>query len=242
MGSYTRIGIVLPAKDPGPSFEPHLASVLRHSTLRPGVEVVVVDDGSTGTGISGRVPIPASCLRHESNLGKGAALRTGFHHYLDSGFSDGDLIGFIDADGDIDASYVFTLADTIGSAAAAVGIPADSWSASPLRRLASIGFSTLVSVLMPTGVVRTQVGVKVFKAGFLRKYLGLCTQDGFLLDVELLAAAHHNGEEVVQIGVDFKTAASESTVRPRHVVQMAVGLSRLAVCTRRGRTLRITGR
>jgi len=62
----------------------------------PALDVLVVDDGSTdGTGRAAG-DAGAVVLRHETNLGKGAALRTGFDYAVSRGYDalvtmDGDL-------------------------------------------------------------------------------------------------------------------------------------------------------
>ena len=58
-------------------------------------EVVVVDDGSSD--LTGEIArrMGATVLRHETNRGKGAALRTGFLHALRSG---ADVVVTLDAD------------------------------------------------------------------------------------------------------------------------------------------------
>jgi Glycosyltransferases involved in cell wall biogenesis len=58
-------------------------------------EIIVVDDGSTdGTGaiVQGLADEMTRVLLHERNMGKGAALRTGFHH------ATGDIVIVQDAD------------------------------------------------------------------------------------------------------------------------------------------------
>ncbi|MCG2827967.1 glycosyltransferase [Methanothermobacter sp. K4] len=55
-------------------------------------EVIVVDDGSTDNTAGVAEAAGARVIRHASNRGKGAALRTGFKH------SSGEIVVFIDAD------------------------------------------------------------------------------------------------------------------------------------------------
>jgi glycosyltransferase involved in cell wall biosynthesis len=71
--------------------------------LEHGLRVVVVDDGSvdaTSAVVSG---LPVMQLRHERNLGKGAALKTGFAWAVASGY---DAVVTVDADGQHDASAI----------------------------------------------------------------------------------------------------------------------------------------
>jgi len=55
-------------------------------------EVLVVDDGSSDNTYEKAKMSGASIIRHTTNQGKGAALKTGFKH------SKGDIVVFIDAD------------------------------------------------------------------------------------------------------------------------------------------------
>lgn len=55
-------------------------------------EVIVVDDGSTDNTAGAAEDAGATVIRHTSNRGKGAALKTGFKH------SRGDIVVFVDAD------------------------------------------------------------------------------------------------------------------------------------------------
>ncbi|MFO0764732.1 MAG: glycosyltransferase family 2 protein [Patescibacteria group bacterium] len=59
-----------------------------------GAEILVVDDGSTDdtAAIAGAAINGTRCIRHRSNLGKGAAIKTGFHH------AQGEWVVMSDAD------------------------------------------------------------------------------------------------------------------------------------------------
>ena len=71
------LSILIPAYQAGPTVE----EVVRGArAAAPGVEIVVVDDGSTDdTGVAAEAA-GAVVLRHPRNQGKGAALQTGFAH------------------------------------------------------------------------------------------------------------------------------------------------------------------
>jgi glycosyltransferase involved in cell wall biosynthesis len=65
--------------------------------------VVVVDDGSVDDTVQAASEAGATVLRHRSNRGKGAALKTGFRYLADNGY-DGAIT--IDADGQHDPAEI----------------------------------------------------------------------------------------------------------------------------------------
>jgi len=71
--------------------------------LEHGLPVAVVDDGSTDDSAGLLAGLPVTLLRHRQNLGKGAALKTGFAWALESGF---DAVVTVDADGQHDVSAI----------------------------------------------------------------------------------------------------------------------------------------
>jgi glycosyltransferase involved in cell wall biosynthesis len=77
--------------------------------LRTGLPLLVVDDGSLDSTVERIGELPLSIIRHPQNLGKGMALRTGFHWALAQGF---DGVVTLDADGQHEAEAIPLLADT----------------------------------------------------------------------------------------------------------------------------------
>ncbi len=87
---------------PAYNAEKTILAVVREC-LQHGLPVAVVDDGSAD-GTAGMVAgLPVALLRHGQNLGKGAALKTGFAWAIASGF---DAVVTIDADGQHDVSAI----------------------------------------------------------------------------------------------------------------------------------------
>src|SRR5664280_55916 len=93
-----KIAAVIPAFNE----ENNIAAVVEG--VRPFVTAtVVVDDGSADNTVGAARAAGAIVIRHESNVGKGAALKTGFRYLMDSGY-DGAIA--IDADGQHDPAEI----------------------------------------------------------------------------------------------------------------------------------------
>ncbi|WP_243075493.1 glycosyltransferase family 2 protein [Microbacterium sp. SS28] len=113
--------VLIPAYEPGDAL-PLLVSELLDAD--PDVEIVVVDDGSGArfAGVfDGVRALGATVLAHETNLGKGAALKTGFAHAMRSHPAD-DIVT-ADADGQHTVADIVAVADEMRRDAAA-GSPA----------------------------------------------------------------------------------------------------------------------
>ena len=74
-----------------------------------GLPLLVINDGSTDGTVDSIAGTGATVLNHGRNLGKGAALRTGFNWALDNGF---DGVVTLDADGQHDPTAIGRLAAT----------------------------------------------------------------------------------------------------------------------------------
>ncbi len=84
MSETTKCGILIPAYEP----EDHL-SFLAKELSRTGLEVIVVNDGSTGKEVFSQLEdVPGiTVLTHLENRGKGAALKTGLAYMRERGFT-----------------------------------------------------------------------------------------------------------------------------------------------------------
>jgi glycosyltransferase involved in cell wall biosynthesis len=160
-------------------------------------EVLVVDDGSSDdTADVVEEEIPAHprlrLLRHETNKGYGAALRTGF---CAARF---ERVAFTDADCQFHLEDLARLLPLTRHAHVAVGYRLrrqDPWR----RRFLSRGYNLLVRNLFGTGVRDCDCALKVFHREVLPEILP--TTSGFFVNTEILARARRLGLAVAQAGV-----------------------------------------
>lgn len=232
-GSLT---VVLPTYRPGPGFVTHLRAVVDVARdISPTAQVVVVDDAcpeasgaaATALGLPG-----VEVLHHERNRGKGSALRTGF------AAATGDVVVFLDADGDIGAELVRTLASCARNGAAVVVAdkthPESHVEWSPARRLLTFGWGTLVQVRHGVPVADTQVGAKAFDGDLARRLARVSRVDGFAVDLELLVLAHRWGATFSTVPVTIARAGGSSVTLSAVLRMAAVGLRRVHAGEERG--------
>ncbi len=191
-------------------------------------DVIVVDDGSSdGTGESA-VEGGATVIHHRHNMGKGAALRTGFVACRARGFS---WILTLDADGQHDPAdapgFMRAAAQErwhiiVGSRMGAPGpMP---WVRLATNRLTSFVVSCLAGRLIPD----SQSGYRLISTDVLRRVPLRCT--AYDLETEILVKAARAGYTVGYVPIASKYGAHRSFIRPwRDTTRFAALALRLAV-------------
>jgi glycosyltransferase involved in cell wall biosynthesis len=160
-------------------------------------EILVVDDGSTdrtAERVTELVDIwpRVRLLTHSTNLGYGAALRTGFEA------AEYELVAFTDADGQFFLEDLELLVPLADDSPVVVGWRVDRedpWR----RRFLSWGYNLLARSLLGTGVRDCDCALKVFRREALA-YL-LPESRGFFVNSEMLCRARRFGWEVAEVGV-----------------------------------------
>jgi glycosyltransferase involved in cell wall biosynthesis len=214
--SPLRVLIVVPAWNE----EGSIASVVHelHSTLA-GMDVLVVDDGSTDQTVLRAREAGAVVARLPYNLGVGGAMRLGFRYAVER---DYDAVVQIDADGQHDPAFVPQLLDkitagadlVIGARFAGVG----EYQARGPRRWAMTVLSKVLSRLAGTRLTDTTSGmraasrplVELFATQYPVEYLGDT--------VETLAMAARRGFRIEQVPVAMRVRAAG---KPSHTVGKA---------------------
>lgn len=179
-------------------------------------EIIVVNDGSTDNTqqiiekING-IDIISYCR----NRGKGYALRKGIAQ------SKGQIIGFIDGDGEISPRLISRLYEEIrkGKADVVVG-KKQNLKKNMIRKLYSVGFRALCLVLFGLNI-DTQTGLKLFK----RKIKSIYVQnDSYLFDLELIIACKEKKMSIKEIPIQLSTVQKRSRIGVGQVMHMLAAL------------------
>ena len=168
--------------------------------------VLVVDDGSADNtagvaeGIDG-----VRLIRHETNKGYGAALKTGFSK------ANGDLIGFLDADGTYPPEYFPKLCEKAlnGNDLVIGSRLSGTESKMPLtRRIGNFFFASLLTILGRQKVSDSASGMRVFKRSILERIYPL--PDGLNLTPVMSTRAVHEGIQMAEVPIPYDERVGSS--------------------------------
>lgn len=169
-------------------------------------ELLIVDDGSRDrtAEIAGRIE-GVRLIRHPRNKGYGAALKTGFRE------AEGDLIGFLDADGTYPPEHFPQLCQkalngvdlVIGSRMAG----ADS-EMPVTRKVGNLFFATLLSLLSRQRVTDSASGMRVFKREVIERIYPL--PDGLNLTPVMSTRALHEGITIGEVPIPYSERVGRS--------------------------------
>lgn len=171
-----------------------------------GLELLVVDDGSGDETASIASDIEGvTLIQHERNKGYGAALKTGFHA------AQGDLIGFLDADGTYPPENFpeLCVAAMNGSDIVIGSRMAGANSQMPItRRVGNLFFANLLSLLGRQAVSDSASGMRVFKRDVLEVVSPL--PDGLNLTPVMSTRAVHEQIAIKEIPIPYSERVGSS--------------------------------
>jgi glycosyltransferase involved in cell wall biosynthesis len=198
---------VIPAKDAARTVGGVVAGLKR---AVPGIEVVVVDDGSTdGTAEAARAA-GAAVVRHPRNRGKGAALQSGFDESLRRGAS---RVVTLDADGQHEPEAASRLLAALDHADLVIGSRGGDRAGMPWIRKATNDVTTWwVSRLAGTRIEDSQSGYRAVRAPVLRAVRPRSRR--FEYESEFLIGAARAGFRIVPVPIPTLYNAPGSHIDP----------------------------
>jgi len=187
------------------SLIPPLVETVRALAERFAPAIVVVDDGSGPEYRDVFATVAAmpgvQVVRHATNLGKGAALKTGIDHALRV-FPG--LIGIVtaDADGQHRPEDIEAVARTLLSQPAALVLGCRAFGGGvPLRsRLGNIATRVIVYALLGRKLIDTQTGLRGIPSSLLTRLLEV-ESNGYEFELEMLIAARRLSVPIVELPI-----------------------------------------
>jgi len=172
-------------------------------------EIIVVDDGSTdGLDVSEFRDTIDQFHQHKTNMGYGAAIKTGLRH------SKGDRVGIIDADGTYPASVFPRLFHALETCEMAVGARTGKLVKIPFsRQPAKFILRKLANFLAETNIPDLNSGLRVFRKKEAQPFYHILPR-GFSLTTTLTLAFLCNDLRVSYIPIDYHKRKGKSKIRP----------------------------
>jgi len=193
---------------PAYNAEKTILAVVREC-LKHGLPVLLVDDGSTDDTSGLLTGLPVTLLRHERNLGKGAALKTGFSWAIESGF---DGVVTIDADGQHDVSAIPLLIASARSGSRGILIASRHTQFEQMAGLRKIWNRIGVwCIWKRTGfeITDSQSGFRYYSSDVLKKIS--LKSDGYAMEMEVLLKAWKAGFTVGSLPIAARVADGRAT-------------------------------
>jgi glycosyltransferase involved in cell wall biosynthesis len=217
VGGAMKLSIVIPCFNERDSIIAVVEAVLRAPL--DIAEIIIVDDGSTdGTAdLLNRPDCDARVTvhRHARNLGKGAALRTGF------AATSGDIVVVQDADLEYDPRDLPSLVQPIAEGRADVVYGSRFVGGRPHRtlyfrhRIANAALTAFSNLMTDFNLTDMETGYKAFRGDVARRLR--IEEKGFGVEPEMTARISRMGCRVYEVGISYygRTYAEGKKIRIR---------------------------
>lgn len=206
--------VIIPVYHQARIIQSNLRSVLVElARLSIPYEVIVVIDGDEDQSFAEAKKVRdrhLTVVGYPTNHGKGYAVRYGMAK------SRGDIVGFLDAGGDIHAEGLSMMLAHFRWYNADIIVGSKRHPASKIeypleRKILSWGYQQIVKMLFGINIKDTQVGLKVFRRQVLEDVLPRLLVKQFAFDIEILAVAHYLGYTRIfeaPVELEFKNAST----------------------------------
>lgn len=200
-----RISIVLPAKNEAEGLKRTLPAL---RALLPDAEVIVSDDGSTDATVAVALDAGARVVSAPYSMGNGAAIKRGARA------ATGDVIVFMDADGQHDPAHIPALLAPLDAGFdMVVGARDASGQASRGRSLANGFYNRVASWMTGHAIADLTSGFRAVRAAKFREFLPLLP-NGFSYPTTSTMAFFRSGYAVAYVPIPVHKRIGRSHIQP----------------------------
>jgi glycosyltransferase involved in cell wall biosynthesis len=199
------LSIVIPAKNEAGAIGDAVAGARKRY---PDAEVIVVDDRSTDETANVAKDAGARVIRHPESLGNGAAVKSGARA------ASGDIIAFMDGDGQHDAAEFDTLLAKLDEGFDMAIGARDSGSHANVGRLYANGvYNVVASWLTGRRIPDLTSGFRVARAALFKRFLYLLP-NGFSYPTTITMAFLRSGYPICFESIPVAQRIGKSHIRP----------------------------
>ena len=203
--NHLSISVVIPAKNESGAIKTVIELIRRQL---PDAEVLVVDDGSTDETAVICEAAGARVISHRYSMGNGAAIKTGARS------ATGDIIVFMDADGQHDPNDIRRLIEKIDEGYdMAVGARRDNAHASTGRGMANRFYNRLATYMTGQKILDLTSGFRAVRADRFREFLYLLP-NGFSYPTTITMAFFRAGYSVAYVPITAAQRIGKSHIHP----------------------------
>ncbi len=198
------ISIIIPAKNEAAGLRIILPGIRK---LYPDCELIVVNDGSTDDTEAICSDYDVTLIRHPYSMGNGASIKSGARE------ASGDLLVFLDADGQHDPADIGRLLQKIGEGyEMVIGARTNDSQASLSREVANRFYNKLASLMTGHRILDLTSGFRAVRARHFRKFLYLLP-NGFSYPTTSTMAFFRSGLPVAYVPIRAGEREGRSKIR-----------------------------
>jgi glycosyltransferase involved in cell wall biosynthesis len=197
----TKVVLLIPAFRPAATLPDLIANLIANDIDAPVLQAIIVVDDGSGPDFA---PVFAcleshprlTLLRHAVNLGKGAALKTGFNHFL-LNFPDASGVVTADADGQHAPEDILNVARELAAHPGQMILGVRTFAgAVPLRsRIGNLLTRRIFQVFTGSNIADTQTGLRGWPRRACEESLPIAI-NGYDFELECLIRAHYGVRQV----------------------------------------------
>jgi glycosyltransferase involved in cell wall biosynthesis len=199
------LSIVIPAKNESGAIGEVVAAALEKF---PDAEIIIVDDGSDDDTAAVASAAGAKVIRHPESLGNGAAIKAGARA------ATGDLIAFMDGDGQHDARELEPLIQRLDEGFEMAIGARDTGSHANVGRLFANGlYNSIASMMTGRKILDLTSGFRVVRAEKFKQFLYLLP-NGFSYPTTITMAFLRSGYPIIFEPISAAKRVGKSHIRP----------------------------